>query len=77
VLQVHLNLQQMQVNHVIKVLSVLATLFMPVLVVTSYYGMNLMHWPGPDNPNGWAWVWGFTGGTTALLYGLLKKRGWL
>ncbi len=77
VLQVHLNLQQMQVNHVIKVLSVLATLFMPVLVVTSYYGMNLMHWPGPDNPNGWMWVWGITGGSTALLYGLLKKRGWL
>lgn len=77
VLQVHLNLQQMQVNHVIKVLSVLATLFMPVLVVTSYYGMNVMHWPGPDNPNAWLWVWGFTGGTTVLLYGLLKKKGWL
>lgn len=77
VLQVHLSLQQMQVNHVIKVLTVMATLFMPVLVVTSYYGMNVMHWPGPNDPDAWWWVWGVTGASTAAIYGLLKKKGWL
>jgi len=77
VLQVHLNLQQMQVNHVIKVLSIMATLFMPVLVVTSYYGMNIRHWPGPDQPYAWGWVWGITAFFTVSLYGLLKKKGWL
>lgn len=77
VLQVHLNLQQMQVNHVIKVLSVMATLFMPVLVVTSYYGMNVTHWPGPDAPNAWVWIWGITALSTAAIYGLLKRKGWL
>jgi magnesium transporter len=76
VLQIHLNIQQMQVNHVIKVLTVMATLCMPALVITSYYGMNVKHWPGPDAPFGWAWIWVVMAGATAFLYGLLKRKGW-
>ncbi len=76
VLQIHLNIQQMQVNHVIKVLTVMATLCMPALVVTSYYGMNLTHWPGPDFRHAWVWVWIVTGGSTAFLAWLLKRKGW-
>lgn len=76
VLQIHLNLQQMQVNHIIKVLTVMATLCMPVLVVTSYYGMNITHWPGPDVPHAWAWVWSLTAASTLFLAGMLKRKGW-
>lgn len=76
VLQVHLNLQQMQVNHVIKILTVLATLCMPALVLTSYYGMNINHWPSLENPYGWLWVWFITLLTTGILYFYLKRRGW-
>jgi magnesium transporter len=46
-LQVHLNLQQMQVNKVIKVLTVMATLTVPFLAITSFYGMNIRHMPNP------------------------------
>jgi magnesium transporter len=78
VLQVHLNMQQMQVNRVIKVLTVMATLFMPILVVTSYYGMNLQHWPtmAASALHAHLWVWGITGGGTAILYFVLKRKGW-
>jgi magnesium transporter len=78
VLQVHLNLQQMQVNRVIKVLTVMATLFMPILVVTSYYGMNLQHWPTLHAPivHAYLWVWGITGLSTGILYFILKRKGW-
>ena len=78
VLQVHLNLQQMQVNRVIKILTILATLFMPILVITSYYGMNVHHWPTQDWPLGYtlAWIWGITGISTVLLYRMLKRKGW-
>lgn len=78
VLQVHLNLQQTQVNRVIKVLTVLATLCMPILVVTSYYGMNVQHWPhlNVPLPVAYAWVWGLTGLVTALLYRFMKRKGW-
>ena len=76
VLQIHLNLQQMQVNHVIKVLTVMATLCMPALLLTSYYGMNINHWPSLEDPHGWIWVWLITALTTGVLYFYLKRRGW-
>jgi magnesium transporter len=76
VLQIHLNIQQMQVNHIIKVLTVMATLCMPALVITSYYGMNIAHWPHLEDTRGWIWVWFVTGISTIVLYFYLKRRGW-
>ena len=79
ILQVHLNLQQMQVNRVIKILTVLATLSMPLLVVTSWYGMNVQHMPNTAWPNweiSYTWILGGTAIWTALLYLYLKKKGW-
>jgi magnesium transporter len=80
ILQVHLNLQQMQVNHVIKVLTVLATLSMPILIITSYYGMNIRHMPNTEWPN-WKWaytfIWGVTAVSTAIIYWLLKRKKWM
>lgn len=78
-LQVHLNLQQTQVNQVIKVLTVLATLALPIFVITSFYGMNFGHFP-PEGSNAltaYLWVFGVTGATTGLLYWWLKRKGWL
>jgi magnesium transporter len=78
VLQMHLNFQQMQVNKVIKVLTVLATLSVPILAVTSYYGMNIQHWPTLNHsmPFSYAWIWSITAVMTAFLYWLLKRKGW-
>jgi magnesium transporter len=75
-LQVHLNLQQMEVNRVIKVLTVLATLSMPLLVLTSFYGMNFNHWPSMESAWAYPWVFGTTVASTGLLYWLLKRKGW-
>lgn len=78
-LQVHLNLQQMQVNQVIKTLTVLATLCMPTLMITSYYGMNVGHMPNTE----WSWQtsYGFMLGliavSTGLAYLMLKYRKWM
>ncbi len=79
VLQVHLNLQQTQVNQVIKVLTVLATLALPIFVITSFYGMNFEHFPpeGSDALTAYAWVFGVTALCTGALYWWLKRKGWL
>jgi len=76
ILQVHLNLQQMQVNKVIKVLTVLATLSMPMLIITSYYGMNINHFPSFDWPVGFAYIWifGLASFITGLVYMLLRRK---
>lgn len=81
VLQVHLNLQQTQVNQVIKVLTVLATLAMPILIITSFYGMNVPHFPPipPDSnrtAEAYLWIFGTTGLFTLVVYWYLKRKGW-
>lgn len=81
VLQVHLNIQQTQVNEVIKVLTVLATLAMPILIITSFYGMNFPHYPPfpPDSgkiSEAYLWVFGITLVCTVALYWYLKRKGW-
>jgi magnesium transporter len=81
VLQVHLNLQQTQVNQIIKVLTVLATLALPMFIITSFYGMNVPHFPNlhPESGRVWEaylWVFGVTGIWTLLLYWYLRRKGW-
>ncbi|MEI6083353.1 MAG: magnesium transporter CorA family protein [Verrucomicrobiota bacterium] len=77
-LDVHLNLQQMQVNQIIKVLTVLATLSLPIVVVTTYYGMNF-HLPeyNLSAPLAILWVFGISGACTFTLFLWLKRKGWL
>lgn len=76
-LQVHLSIQQMHVNQVIKVLTVLATLALPIVAVASYYGMNVKL---PEHElSGWrahAWVLGLTGIITGSLYLWLRRKKW-
>jgi magnesium transporter len=79
-IHVLLNLQQSQINQVIKVLTVLATLSTPMLVVTSFYGMNVKHMPNTDWPS-WPYAYLWVLSVTALITGLityyLKKKDWL
>lgn len=77
-IQIHLSMQQAQTNEVIKVLTILATLSMPLLIITSFYGMNINHFPNTDWPSwplAYAWILGLTLAITALSYLLLKRRG--
>ena len=50
ILDAHLSAVSNQLNQVMKVLTVIATIFMPLTVLTGMYGMNvpLPHFPGGD-----------------------------
>ena len=76
-LQVHLSLQQMQVNRVVKVLTVLATLSLPLVAVTSYYGMNFHRFGELDIAYPHTYVWAITLVSTSVIFVLLKWRKWL
>ena len=60
-------------------LTVMATLSVPILVITSYYGMNIAHFP----PLTWpamkanAWILGITGVCTLAVYVLLRRKKWM
>lgn len=77
ILQIHLNLQQMEVNRVIKILTILATLSLPIVVITSFYGMNFqnmpeLHWKFP-----YLWILSLTFLSSGLIYWFLRFKRWL
>src|SRR5262249_34818437 len=71
ILDAHLSAVSNQLNSVMKVLTIIATLFMPLTVLTGVYGMNvpLPHLPGGESAQFWwiaAMMVGMSGGM--LLY---------
>ncbi|HMO05979.1 MAG TPA: magnesium/cobalt transporter CorA [Kiritimatiellia bacterium] len=77
ILQIHLNLQQMEVNRVIKILTVLATLSLPIVVITSFYGMNFNHMPELEWRWPYLWVLGLTVISSGIIYFFLRLKRWL
>jgi magnesium transporter len=77
ILQIHLNLQQMEVNRVTKVLTVLATLSIPFVAITGFYGMNFEHMPELHWPHPYLWVFGLVTLSAGLIYLFLRRKRWL
>jgi magnesium transporter len=76
VLDVHLTATANRTNEIVKALTVYATLALPFLIITSFFGMNFHRLPLLNHPYGGLYV---TGGMLALAGGLLwffKRRGW-
>lgn len=64
------------INHAMKTLTIIATLFVPVLVGSSLYGMNFHHLPGSHSPYGFYAAIGIMLGLSAILLLYIKKKGW-
>ncbi len=78
VMDIYLSAISNRLNVVMKQLTVVATIFMPLTLITGIYGMNLTKamWPSPD------WFWSFpiviaacVVITGAMLY-VFKRRQW-
>jgi magnesium transporter len=67
-----------QLNSVMKVLTVIATIFMPLTVLTGLYGMNvpLPHLPGGEVAQFW-WIVVIMFGTAGAMLWLFRRAGWL
>lgn len=74
--EVYMSTMSNNMNEVMKVLSIIATVFMPLTVISSIYGTNFLTLPGAHNPYGfWIMIIGMflLSGTLLLIF---KKRGW-
>jgi magnesium transporter len=78
VMDIYLSAISNRLNVVMKQLTVVATIFMPLTLISGIYGMNItkMMWPSPD------WAWSFPvviAGLLVIVVGMLyafKRRGW-
>ncbi len=67
-----------QLNSVMKVLTVIATLFMPLTVLTGMWGMNvpLPTFPGGDGAQFW-WIFGMMIALSIGMLAYFRRRGWM
>jgi magnesium transporter len=75
-LDIYLSSVANRTNEVMKVLTVLGTIALPVIAISGIYGMNLKGLPFEDSPHGAAYVAAMTIVLTVLLLWWLKRRGW-
>jgi magnesium transporter len=78
ILDAHLSAISNQLNSVMKVLTLISTIFLPLTVLTGMYGMNvtLPHMPGGDPWQFW-WVVGIMLGLAAGMIAYFRSRGWI
>lgn len=77
-LDAHLANTSNRLNQVMKVLTVIATIFMPLTVLTGMYGMNvpLPHFPGGTVAQFW-WIAGIMAVVSAGMLWIFRRLEWL
>jgi magnesium transporter len=77
-LDAYLSSQSNRLNQVMKVLTVMSTIFLPLTVLTGLYGMNVTipHLPGPDGAQFW-WVAGMAVAIVASMLWVFRRKDWL
>jgi len=77
-LDAHLSTQSHRLNQVMKVLTVISTIFMPLTVLASVYGMNvyLPHLPGGPEAQFW-WILGIMMSLSGVMLLIFRRMDWL
>lgn len=77
-LDAYLSTQSNRLNQVMKILTVIATIFMPLTVLTSMYGMNvrLPHLPGGDGAQFW-WIFLIMLAVSGTMLWMFRRKDWL
>lgn len=75
-LDIYLSSVANRTSEVMKVLTVVGTIALPVLAISGIYGMNLKGLPFETSPHGALYVGGMTVVCTVLLLAVLRKLKW-
>jgi magnesium transporter len=78
ILEAHLTNVSNRLNEVMKVLTVVSTIFMPLAVISGLWGMNvgLPRFPGSDLDQFW-WVSGVMLAIVAMMLLLFRRKRWI
>ncbi|HXI03305.1 MAG TPA: magnesium/cobalt transporter CorA [Candidatus Saccharimonadales bacterium] len=73
--EAHMAISSNNLSHVMKRLTLIATIFLPLSFIAGVYGMNFSHIPGLQNPYGFAAVMILMGGLAVTMLWYFKRRG--
>ncbi|MBN1542270.1 magnesium/cobalt transporter CorA [candidate division KSB1 bacterium] len=72
-----LTLSGNRMNEVMKVLTIIATIFIPLTFIAGIYGMNFKNMPELSWPWGYFAVWGVMVGVAMIMLIYFKRKKWL
>ncbi|MGD9224428.1 MAG: magnesium/cobalt transporter CorA [Desulfobacteraceae bacterium] len=76
-LELYLSMVSNRMNEVMKVLTIIATIFIPITFVAGIYGMNFKYMPELEWPWGYGLAWVIMGGIAVAMIVFFKKKKWL
>lgn len=73
----YMSLVSNRMNEVMKTLTLIATIFIPLTFIAGVYGMNFAHMPELTHPWGYPGVWGVMVLVAGILLAYFKRKKWL
>jgi magnesium transporter len=77
IMEVHLSAASNRLNKVMKVLTIISTIFIPLTFIVGVYGMNFVHMPELSTTYGYPIVWGVMVLIAAGMVVFFKSRDWM
>jgi len=74
---IYISSVSFKMNEIIKVLTIIATIFIPLTFITGIYGMNFRFMPELRWRWGYPIIWGIMLGASALMLWIFKRKKWL
>ncbi|HZW04798.1 MAG TPA: magnesium/cobalt transporter CorA [Anaerolineaceae bacterium] len=74
--EIYLNSTSLRLNEVMKALTIVSTIFLPLSFVAGVYGMNFRYMPELNWPYGYFLAWGIFLLITVSMVAFFKRRGW-
>jgi magnesium transporter len=76
-LDIYLSSVSNRLNAVMKVLTIIATIFMPLTFIAGVYGMNFRHMPELEWRYGYGLIWAAMIGIGLSMLAYFRKKKWL
>ncbi|MBU1120521.1 MAG: magnesium/cobalt transporter CorA [archaeon] len=76
-LDTYVSMVSNKLNEIMKVLTIIATIMMPLTLVTGIYGMNFRFMPEIDSPYGYAFAWAVMIIIAVVMVAYFKKKQWV
>lgn len=76
-LDLYMSSMANQLNHVMKILSIIGTIFLPLTFISSVYGMNFKYMPELDFKDAYPVVLGVMGLIAGIMLYYFKRKKWL
>lgn len=76
-LDIYLSVTSNRLNEVMKVLTIVSTIFMPLSFLAGVYGMNFRHFPELNWHYGYAIAWAVFITVASIQLWIFRRKGWL